>query len=56
MHDSSVTVEIRVLRYRPEQEDEPVWQSYYRGCSSWNCEEKSAASQAGVSYVANETC
>ena len=22
-------IEIQVLRYRPEQEDEPVWQSYY---------------------------
>ena len=33
MHDSSVTVEIRVLRYRPEQEDEPVWQSYWVPCT-----------------------
>ena len=25
----SKRIEIQVLRYRPEQEDEPVWQSYY---------------------------
>ena len=33
MPESSTTVEIRVLRYRPEQEDEPVWQSYQVPCT-----------------------
>jgi len=28
MSESSVTIRIDVLRYRPEQEDAPVWQSY----------------------------
>lgn len=29
MPSSSRRIEIQVLRYRPEQEDEPIWQSYY---------------------------
>jgi fumarate reductase iron-sulfur subunit len=28
MNDSARTIEIEVLRYRPEQEQEPVWQRY----------------------------
>ena len=28
MTDSAKTIEIEVLRYRPEQDEEPVWQSY----------------------------
>jgi fumarate reductase iron-sulfur subunit len=29
MSDATQRIEIQVLRYRPEQEDAPVWQSYY---------------------------
>ena len=28
MSEAAKTIQIEVLRYRPEQEDEPVWQSY----------------------------
>ena len=33
MPEPAATIQIDVLRYRPEQEDEPVWQSYIVPCA-----------------------